>query len=59
MAEGWVVGRLKINKREDSSIPRLSENYHFVDCRVRVFQLQFLEEKVIVLVHESHFLVCG
>lgn len=32
---------------------------HFVDYRVRVFQLQFSEEKVIVLVYKNRFLVCG
>lgn len=31
----------------------------FVDCGIRVFQLQFLEEKVIVFALENHFLVCG
>lgn len=37
----------------------VKQSHLFVDCKIRVFQLQFSEEKVIVLVHESHFLVCG
>lgn len=38
---------------------KVKQSHLFVDCRIRVFQLQFSEEKVIVLVHESRFLVCG
>ena len=37
----------------------VKHSHLFADCRIRAFQLQFSEEKVIVLAHESRFLVCG